>query len=65
MCRDAAFEREINYTRSFSHVLASHIAKREACFSVRFLIISSLCNSCTPVEARKSVSIVTSSSMLL
>lgn len=65
MCRDAAFEREINYTRSCSHVLTSHTAKREACIFVCSLIISSLWNSCTSVEARKSVSIVTSTSMLL
>ena len=30
MCRDAALEREINYTRSCRRVLALHTAKGEA-----------------------------------
>jgi len=47
MCRDAAFERGLNYTRPCSHVLANHTAKREACISVCFLSVSSLWNSCT------------------
>lgn len=47
MCRDATFERELNYTRSCSHVLASRTAKREACISVCFLFVISLWNSCT------------------